>query len=66
MISYRPFFDTLLEKGLTDQQLIKEQGFSTNAINQMNHNLPIGTNTIDALCNALDCEVQDIIKHIKD
>lgn len=66
MISYEPFYQTLLKKGVTEYQLIFKQGFSANTIHRIKHGYDISTKTIDALCFALDCEVGDIIRYVKD
>ena len=66
MISYAPFYETLFKKGLTEYNLIYHQGFSANTIHRMKHGEAISTKTLDALCFALDCEVEDIIRHVKD
>ncbi|MCL2086309.1 MAG: helix-turn-helix domain-containing protein [Oscillospiraceae bacterium] len=66
MISYEPFFKTLLTKGITEYHLIYKQGFSANTIHRIKHGKDINTKTLDALCFVLDCEVYDVIKHIKE
>ncbi len=65
MISYKPFFDTLLKKNITEYHLIFKEGISANTLHRMHKNLPITTKTIDVLCFILDCEVSDIICHDK-
>lgn len=66
MISYEPFYQTLLKKGLTEYYMIFKQGFSANTLHRIKHGMPISTKTLDALCFALDCNVSDIICHIKE
>ena len=66
MISYEPLYQTLFQKGLTEYYLIYKQGFSANTIHRLKHGEAISTKTLDALCFALDCEVQDILCHVKD
>ena len=66
MISYAPFYETLFKKGMTEYNLIYRQGFSANTIHRMKHGEAISTKTLDALCFALDCEVEDIIRHVKE
>ena len=66
MISYKPFYETLYKKGITEYQLIFKEGFSANTIHRMKHGYDVSTKTIDALCYVLDCEVEDILKHIKE
>lgn len=66
MISYKPFYETLFKKGITEYNLIFKQGFSANTFHRMKKGEAISTKTLDALCYALDCEVEDIIKFEKE
>ena len=66
MISYKPFYDTLFRKGITEYQLIFKQGFSANTLHRMKKGEAISTKTLDALCYALDCDVSDILVFEKD
>ena len=62
MISYKPFYETLFKKGITEYHLIFKQGFSANMLHRIKKGEAISTKTLDALCFALECEVSDIIK----
>ena len=66
MISYEPLYDTLYKKGITEYHLIFKQGFSANTLHRIKKGEAISTKTLDALCYALECDVYDIIKFIKD
>ena len=66
MISYKPFYETLFKKGITEYYLIFKQGFSANTLHRMKKGEAINTKTLDALCYVLDCEVSDIIKFEKE
>ena len=66
MISYKPFYETLFKKGLTEYYLIFKQGFSANTFHRMKKGEAISTKTLDALCYALECDVNDIIKFEKE
>lgn len=65
LISYKPFYETLFKKGITEYNLIFKQGFSANTLHRIKKGEAISTKTLDALCYALDCEVSDIIKFEK-
>lgn len=65
MISYEPFYETLLKKNITVYNLIYKQGMSANTFQRMKNGKGITTETIDTLCFILNCEVQDIIRHDK-
>ena len=66
MISYKPFYETLFSKGITEYNLIFKQGFSANTLHRIKKGEAISTKTLDALCYALDCEVGDIIQFVKE
>ena len=63
MISYSPFWNTLISKNITEYDLIFHQGISANTIHRMKHNKAITTTTLDTLCFILNCDVNDIIRY---
>lgn len=63
MISYKPFYKTLLKKNITEYELIYKQGISANTLHRMKHGEAITTKTLDTLCFILDCSVSDIIEY---
>ena len=65
MISYKPFYETLLRKNITEYQLIFKEGISANTLYRIKKGEPITTKTLDNLCYILNCEVSDIIEHDK-
>ena len=65
MISYKPFYKTLLRKNVTEYQLIFKEGISANTLHRIKKGESITTKTLDTLCFILDCEVSDIIEHDK-
>ena len=66
MISYRPFYETLFQKGITEYHLIYKQGLSANTLHRMKHGEAISTKTLNVLCEILDCTVSDIIEYVPD
>ncbi len=66
MISYQPFYDTLYRKGITEYHLIFKEGFSANTIHRIKKGEAISTKTLDALCYVLDCDVDSILKFVKE
>lgn len=66
MISYAPFYRTLIQKNITEYHLIFKQGISANTIHRMKQGKAITTKTLDELCFILDCQVGDIIEYKKD
>lgn len=66
MISYKPFYQTLLKRGITEYNLIYKQGLSANTLYRMKQGKNITLKTLDTLCFILDCDVCDIIEYVKD
>ena len=65
MISYEPLFRTMKARGITAYRLGK-LGFPMTTYYAIKHGRHISTQTVDALCELLDCEVKDILEHKKD
>lgn len=66
MISYRPFYQTLLTKGVTEYNLIYKQGMDANTIHRMKHGKAITTKTLNTLCEILTCRVEDVLEYVPD
>lgn len=66
MLSYEPLWRTMKEKGITQYSLIKNFRFSAGQLSRLRNNAYVSTHTIDLLCNILNCNVEDVLTHIKD
>ncbi|BCJ93053.1 hypothetical protein acsn021_06220 [Anaerocolumna cellulosilytica] len=66
MIVFDPLWDTLKRKKITTYYLIKNHKLSRGTLDNLKHNRSVTLNTINELCNILDCEIQDIIKYVQD
>ena len=53
-------------KGITKYTLYKEHHISQAQIHLIQNNQGISMNTINTLCNILDCKIEDIATHYKD
>jgi DNA-binding Xre family transcriptional regulator len=66
MISYKPFYQTLKEKGVSTYKLINEFGVSRSLLDRLKHDKPLTTVTLNDLCKFLDCKIEDIVEYIPD
>lgn len=66
MISYKPFYETLYKKNITEYNLIYKHGFSANTLYRIKRGKHISTKTLDALCEALECRVDEILEYVKE
>ena len=63
MITYKPLWETMKEKGVTTYTLINKYNISSSTIHRLRHDQGVTTQLIDDLCKILDCNVEDIIKY---
>lgn len=66
MISYEPLWETMRKKGISTYALIKKYSFSKGTLDSLKQGRHISTSTLNDLCNILDCEVEEILRHIPD
>lgn len=65
MISYRPFYETLHKRNLTEYALIFKHGIPANTLHRMKHGEAITTRTLDELCFILDCSVSEVLEYVR-
>jgi len=61
MISYEPLWNTLKEKGETTYTLITKHNIDRRTIYKLKHNESVTVLTLEKLCTALNCTVQEVI-----
>lgn len=61
MISFEPLWETMKQKGVTTYALIHNYGINPRTINNLKHNKSITLNTLELLCNILDCQAEGIV-----
>lgn len=66
MIKYDKLWETMKEKGITKYTLHKEYHISKSQLFRLKNNQGVSMNTINTLCNILDCHIEDIATHYKD
>lgn len=65
MIVFNKLFETMQHKGVTQYQLY-QMGFSKNQIDRIKKNMNTNSYTLDKLCKALNCKLEDIAEYIPD
>ena len=63
-MSYAKLFALMKEKGLSTYRIRKEKIVSENALTSMRAGKSVTTDTIAALCKALQCQPGDIMEYI--
>ncbi len=63
-VSYKKLFHLLIEKEMSNADLQKQAGFSANIITRLKRNEYIKLQSIESICKALDCKVDDILDFV--
>lgn len=66
MIRYDRLWKTMENRGISQYDLYTHHNVNRSQINRLKHNKNVEINTIDKLCNILQCKVEDIMEHIPD
>lgn len=65
MISYRPLWAIMEEKGVTTYRLIK-QGIDSRTVSNLKHNENITMLTAEKLCRIIGCKIIDIVEFVEE
>ena len=63
-VSYKRLFHLMIEKGMTNVQLQQKAGFSANIITRLKRNGYISLESIESICQVMNCGVDDILEFI--
>lgn len=66
MIVFDKLWETMKLRGISTYTLRERCGIDSKTVRRLKANENIETKTLDKLCDALDCKVEDIIEYIKD
>lgn len=65
MVSFRPFRELIKKRGITTYYLRNKCGeynLGNKTIERLMKDESVSTNTLDALCQILQCEISDIVE----
>lgn len=65
-VSYKKLFHMMIEKEMTNAQLMQETGFSANIITRLKRNGYISLESIESICRVMNCKVDDILEFVMD
>ena len=66
MIKYDRLWQTMKKRGITQYDLSTHYNVNRSQLNRLRKNLNVEVNTIDKLCNILQCSVEEIMEHFPD
>lgn len=66
MITYDRLWQAMKQRGVSQYDLYTHYNVNRSQLNRLRHNENVEINTIDKLCNILQCRVEDIMEHFPD
>lgn len=64
--SYKKLWHILLDRDMSRSQLRKKAGISTNALAKLGKDESLPLETLEKVCAALDCTLDDILEYVPD
>lgn len=61
-VTYKKLFHILIDRGITNAELMERAGFSANIITRIKHDYYISLDSIEKNCKTLNCGVDDILE----
>lgn len=65
-ISYKKLFHLLVDRDISNSELQTLAGFSGNIMTRMKREQYISLESVEKICNVLDCKVDDILEFTSD
>ncbi len=66
MIVFNKLWETMKKKGVTTYMLREKSGIDSKTVRRLKANENIETKTLDKLCSALECKLDDIAEYVED
>ena len=66
MIVFNKLWETMKQKGISTYALREKCGIDSKTVRRLKANENIETKTLNKLCEALDCKIEDIMEFIKE
>lgn len=66
MISYNPLWKLLIDLGKKKTDLITDCKLNKRTLADMGKNKYVSMQTIEKICKAYNCNIQDVVEYIKD
>lgn len=64
MISYRPFFETIKDRKISQYQLLKKYDISSSLLDKLRNNKGLRLTTINDICLKLNCKIEEVVEII--
>ena len=63
-VTYKKLFHLLIDRGIQAAELTEQAGFSANILTRLRRDQYVSLESIEKICSALGCKVDDILEFI--
>ena len=64
-ISYKPLWHLLVEREMNKEDLKRAANITSNRVSRMNKNSYVNLGSLEKICLALDCRIEDVIEVVR-
>lgn len=65
MVSYKPLWHTLIDRGMKKIELVEKVGMSRATLSKLNNDQYVALEVLDRICEVLDCPIEAVVKIAK-
>ncbi|CYV51369.1 helix-turn-helix domain-containing protein [Streptococcus suis] len=65
-LSYKPLWHLLVEKKMNKEDLKRAANITSNIVSRMSKDTYVNLDSLEKICLALDCTLNDIVEIVKD
>lgn len=66
MFSYNKLWKMLIDRNMMKKDLMAETNITSSTMAKMGKDLPVNMEILGRICEALDCDIGDIINYVKE
>lgn len=62
MVSYKPLWHTLIDRGMKKMELVEQVGMSRATLSKLNNDNYVALEVLDRICEVLDCSIEEVVR----
>lgn len=62
MVSYKPLWHTLIDRGIKKMELVNMVGMSRATLSKLNNDNYVALEVLDRICQELDCPIEAVVE----
>lgn len=63
-VTYKKLFHLMIDRDISNAELMEQAGISANIITRMKRDNYLSLDTVEKICGALNCKVDDILEFV--